>query len=126
VDLDALAQEAVAAGLTSRKYTDHDPLLFQLDRQNPQLPPWLPEDWGPNGRPLTPVERVEWFDELLRRDYGTSSEWPPNDDADTRRREIVMCLYRMYIDMITGALQEPSFLVDKQRSLLPTRAPKRP
>jgi hypothetical protein len=122
VDLDALAQKAVDNGLTSMLYTDHDPLLF-LDRGNPQLPPWLPAGYDP---PLTPVEMVEWFDQLLRREYGTSRGWPPNDDVDTRRREIVMCLYRMYIDMITGALQEPSFLVDRQRSQSPTRAPKKP
>lgn len=113
VNLDALAQEAVEEGLTAHMFTDHDPLLFLCDRENPQLPPWLPEDWGPNGRPLTPVERVEWFDQLLRRDYGTSSRWPPTDDVDTRRRETAMCLYRIYIDIMTGALQEPSFIVEK-------------
>jgi len=113
VDLDALAEEAVKEGLTSKLYTDHDPLLFLLDRNNPQLPPWLPAEYG---RPLTPVERVEWFDQLLRRDYGTSSGWPPTVDPNTRRREVTMCLYRMYLDRITGMLPAPSFVLDEKPS----------
>jgi hypothetical protein len=55
VDLDALAEEAVKEGLTSKLYTDHDPLLFLLDRNNPQLPRWLPEVYD---RPLSPEERL--------------------------------------------------------------------
>jgi hypothetical protein len=112
-DLDALAQEPVEAGLTSHMMTDHDPLLFLLDRVNPQLPPWLPRDWGPNGRPLSPVEMVEWFDELLKRDYGPSSGWPPKDDVETRRQEIVKCLYVMYNDLVSGILPKPSFIRDE-------------
>lgn len=123
VDLDPLAQEAVEQGLTSRMITDHDPLLFLLDREHPDLPPWLPEDWGPNGRQLTPVEKVEWFDELLRREYGTSNGWPPSDDIDTRRQEVVLCLYRMYIDLTNGALPKPSFVHDEERSESSTNGP---
>jgi hypothetical protein len=123
VNLDALAEEAVKEGLTSELYTDHDPLLFLVDRDNPQLPPWVPAEYG---RPLSPVERVEWFDQLLRRDYGTSSGWPPTSDANTRRREVTMCLYRMYLDRVTGMLPEPSFVLDEQRSQSSTREPKKP
>jgi hypothetical protein len=121
-DLDALAQEAVEQGLTSKLYTDHDPLLF-LDRNHPELPPWLPEDYG---RPLSPEERLAWFDELLRRDYGPSATWPPTDDTNTRRREVTMCLYRMYLDRITGILPEPSFVRGEQRSQSSNKGAKKP
>jgi hypothetical protein len=123
VDLDALVEEAVKEGLTSKLYTDHDPLLFLLDRKNPQLPPWLPED---HGRPLSPQERLVWFDELLRHEYGPSTSWPPTGDANTRRREVTMCLYRMYLDRIMGTLPEPSFILSEQRSQASHKGPKRP
>lgn len=110
VDLDALAEEAMKKVPTDRFITEHDPILFLLDRQNPQLPPWLPEEWE---RPLSFQERAYWFDLLLRFYSHSFTHWPPRGDKNSRLQEVVTALYHMYRDSLLGALPPPSFIDGK-------------
>lgn len=110
VDLDALAEEAMKKVPTDRFQTERDPILFLLDRQNPQLPPWLPEEWE---RPLSPQERAYWFDLLLRFYSHSFTYWPPRGDKNSRLQEVVTALYHMYRDSLLGALPPPSFIDGK-------------
>lgn len=110
VDLDALAEEAKKEVPTDRFLTEHDPILFLLDRQNPQLPPWLPEEWE---RPLSPQERAYWFDLLLRFYSHSFTYWPPRGDKDSRLQGVVTALYHMYRDSLLGALPPPSLIDGK-------------
>jgi len=122
VDLEALAQHAVDVledELTSELRVENAPLLF-LDSPAPKLPYWLPKKYG---RRLTPVETVEWFDELLRfywqkqkdlvEDHSPSDDWPPAGDKDRRLRGLVTVLYLMYFDAIDKHLPKPSSIADK-------------
>jgi hypothetical protein len=95
-------------GLMQDLQDDLEPLVF-LDRQNPQAPRWLP-----GSQDLSPSERLNWFDELLKRYYPTSKEWPPTDDASTRTRYVLESLYLMYHDMLTGMLPERCSGIDDQ------------
>jgi hypothetical protein len=122
VNLDALAQEGVDFAEDEQRselWIENAPLLF-LDGPTPGLPDWLPEKYG---RRLSPVERVEWFDQLLRfywqqqrdlvNDHPTSPNWPPVGDKNARLRELTISLYLMYFDAIAGHLPKPSFVAQK-------------
>ncbi len=101
-DLDANVEVLRGEGLVFAHFiTDHDPVLF-LNWRHPEAPPWLA---GAEG--LSPLERLNLFDKLLRHYYPTGDDWPPTDDVDTRRLEVLRCVYLMYHDTVIGMPPPP-------------------
>ena len=112
-----LEREDLLEGLES----EFDPVASVV--ADPSLPPaWLPEEV--EGHPLSPSEKLRWFDELLKQYSSSSKIWPPQGDKNSKTRTVLLSLYRMYRDRNTDMLPKPSFI--PVRPSKPARLPASP